>query len=189
MQRNLTIAVGLVGMLSLNASGQQMARSATSPAAAPRTTSGVGALRVIDPRSLPGTSDSVLSMIQGNALDSVNRAMPDAVVRLRNARSGHIVDTQVTDKSGMFTFEGIEPGTYVVEIVGTDQTILAASQLLSVNAGDALSAIVKLPFRVPPFAGFFGHTAQSAGVVAAVAASAEVLAIQANKCVSPPCNE
>ncbi len=188
MHRNLTIVVGLVGVLSLNASGQQAARSVTSAAAAPRTTS-AGAVRVIDPRSLPGTSDSVLSTIQGNALDSANIAMPDTVVRLRDARAGRIADTQVTDRSGMFTFRSVEPGTYVVEIVGTDQTILAASQLLSVNAGDALSAIVKLPFRVSPFAGFFGHTAQSAAVVAAVAASAEVLAIQATKCVSPPCDQ
>ena len=189
MHRNLTIVVGLVGVLSLNASGQQAARSVTSAAAAPRTTSATGTLRVIDPRGLPGTSDSVLSMIQGNALDSANIAMPDTVVRLRDARAGRIADTQVTDRSGMFTFRSVEPGTYVVEIVGTDQTILAASQLLSVNAGDALSAIVKLPFRVSPFAGFFGHTAQSAAVVAAVAASAEVLAIQATKCVSPPCDQ
>jgi len=87
----------------------------------------------------------------------------------------------------VFTFEGVEPGTYVVEILGPDRAILAASQLLSVNAGDVLSAIVKMPFKVSPLAGFFGHTAQSAAVVAAVAASAEVLAIQATRCVSPPC--
>jgi hypothetical protein len=114
--------------------------------------------------------------------------MPSTPVRLRDARSGRIVATQLTDDAGMFAFRGVDPGTYIVEILGNDSTILAASQLLSVNAGDALSAVVKLPFRIPPFAGFFGHTVWSATVVAAAAASAQVLAAAATSCVSTPCD-
>ena len=37
------------------------------------------------------------------------------------------------------------------------ESILAASQLLNVNAGEAVLAVVKLPFSVPPFAGVAGH--------------------------------
>ena len=40
--------------------------------------------------------------------------------------------------------------------MANDQTVLAASQLINVNAGEAVSTLVKLPFRIPPFAGMLG---------------------------------
>ena len=35
----------------------------------------------------------------------------------------------MTDKSGIFTFQKLEPGSYIVEIMADDQSILAASEL------------------------------------------------------------
>jgi hypothetical protein len=125
------------------------------------------------------------STIQGNALDSTNGALPNTVVRLRNARNGSIADTQVTDSSGLFIFKGVEPGSYIVEIIGKDQSILAAGQMLNVSAGDAISAIVKLPFRISPFAGVLGNSTASAILVIAAAASAGVLSAAVTQPVSP----
>jgi hypothetical protein len=139
--------------------------TATAPAAVVRTL----------PRMLPGTRPSVFTTIQGNALTSTNGALPDSVVRLRDARSGRIVDTQLTDSSGLFAFRSIDPGSYIVEIMGNDQAVLGASQLLNVNAGEAISAVVKLPFRIPPFAGLFGHTLSQAAAVTSSAAASGVL--------------
>jgi hypothetical protein len=127
-----------------------------------------------------------LTTIQGNALDSTNAQMRGVLVRLRDARFGRIVDTQMTDKSGLFAFKSVEPGSYIVELVGNDNSILAASQLLNVNAGDAVSAVVKLPFRVPPFAGVLGApTASSAGVIATQAVASGIAAVVPTKPVSP----
>jgi hypothetical protein len=117
-----------------------------------------------------------LSTIQGNALTSSNGALASGDVRLRDARFGGIVDQQVTDRSGFFAFAGVDPGSYVVEIVAPDKTILAASQILNVNAGDTASAVVKLPFKISPFASVLSHTVQSALAVTAAAASSAVLA-------------
>src|SRR5688572_32774018 len=72
------------------------------------------------PRLLPGTSASVFASIHGNALNSTNGALPDSLVRLRDARYGRIVSTQTTDKAGLFDFGAIDPGTYVVELIGDD---------------------------------------------------------------------
>ena len=72
---------------------------------------------------------------------------------------------QTTDQSGSFAFTSVDPGSYIVELIGTDQTMLAASQILNVNAGEAVSAVVKLPFRIPPFGGLLGHTSPSAAAV------------------------
>jgi hypothetical protein len=91
----------------------------------------------------------------------------------------------VTDKAGVFVFRQVSPGTYVVELVGPDGSVLAASQLLEVNAGDAVSAIVKLPFRTP-FAGPMANKTSTAAIIAATAAASGVLATRvAGTAVSP----
>ena len=128
-------------------------------------------------RLLPGTRADVFTTIQGNALSSTNGQLADAPVRLRDARFGRIVDTQITDKSGLFAFRAVDPGSYIVEIMGTDQsTVLAASQILSVDAGQAISAVVKLPLRLSPLAGLLGDTVPSAAAVTTEAAASSVLA-------------
>jgi hypothetical protein len=136
--------------------------------------------------AIPKPKQSSFTTIQGNALDSSNAQMSGVVVRLRDARFGRIVDTQLTDRAGVFAFRGVEPGSYIVELVGKDQTILAASQLLTVNAGDAVSAVVKLPLRIPPFAGALGAaTPSSAGVIATQALASGIAAVIPTKPVSP----
>lgn len=126
------------------------------------------------PTALPGTRDSAFATIQGNALDSTNGVLPNALVRLRDARLGRIVGTQITDKSGLFQFRGVDPGSYVVELLAQD-TVLAASQLVSVNAGDAVSAVVKLPFQPRPLGGLLGHSISQAAAVTSAAAAIGVL--------------
>src|SRR4051794_29855328 len=153
-------------------------------AAQPQTATTVGTAPTTV--SVAKNRQHALTTIQGNALDSSNAQMRGAIVRLRDARFGRIVDTQLTDKSGLFAFRSVEPGSYIVELVGTDNSILAASQLLNVNAGDAVSAVVKLPFRVPPFAGVLGAPpASSAGVIATQAVASGIAAVVPTKPVSP----
>jgi hypothetical protein len=127
-----------------------------------------------------------LTTILGNALDSTNGQLANVVVRLRDARFGRIVDTQYTDQSGMFAFKTLEPGSYIVEIIANDQSILAASQLLNVHGGEAVSAVVKLPFRIPPFAGMMGTaTTQAATGVALEAAATGITALVPTAPISP----
>jgi hypothetical protein len=149
-------------------------------AAAPRSTvARATPPRTNTPKILPGTRPNVFSAIQGNALTSTNSALGNANVRLRDARAGQIVEAQITDQSGLFAFRTVDPGSYIVEIMGQDQySVLAASQVLNVGPGEAVSAVVKLPFRIPPFAGILGNTTSSAAAVTAQAASAGVLATQ-----------
>ena len=126
------------------------------------------------------------TVIHGNALDSTDGQLVNVQVRLRDARFGRIVDTQYTDQSGMFEFRGLEPGSYIVEIMGNDQSILAASQLLNVNAGEAVAAVVKLPFNVPPFAQVMGtRTTGSAVALVLEAAASGVTALVPTAPISP----
>jgi hypothetical protein len=124
--------------------------------------------------------------IYGNALDSANGQLPNAPIRLRDARYGRIVETQYTDKAGLFEFARLEPGTYIVEILGDDQSILAASQLININAGDSVTAVVKLPFKVPPFAQLMGATSSRAAVVLLLnAAASGITALVPTAPISP----
>jgi hypothetical protein len=129
-------------------------------------------------RTLPSLRADAVGTIQGNALNSTNGQLPNQAVRLRDARFGRIVDAQLTDQAGLFTFKGLDPGSYIVEMMATDQSILAASQVLNINAGEAVSAVVKLPFRIPSFAGILGNTTPTtAAAVTTEAAASSVLAV------------
>jgi hypothetical protein len=116
--------------------------------------------------------------IRGTALTSSNSALPKATVRLRDARAGHILDTQVTDEHGSFAFRMIDPGSYIIEVVAPEQgVILAASGVINIGPGDVITAAVKLPVNLP-LAGMLGGSTPTATAIAAQAAASGVLAAQ-----------
>jgi hypothetical protein len=172
MSRFLPVALVVVfAASSLPLVAQQQLASATGPVAK---------------MAMPRPKGVGVGTIQGNALDSTNRKMVDARMRLRDARFGQIVDTQLTDKSGIFTFQKLDPGSYIVEIMADDQSILAASELLNVDGGQVVSAIVKLPFRVPPAAGAAAGAARStAWIIATQAIASSIAAVVPTRPVSP----
>lgn len=172
MSRFLPTALAVVvATSSVPLAGQQQLANATG-----------AVTRVAVPRSKGVGSGT----IQGNALDSTNRRIIDARMRLRDARIGQIVDTQRTDKSGIFTFQKLEPGSYIVEMMADDQSILAASELINVDGGQVESAIVKLPFRASPAAGTAATSARSsAWIVTTYALASGIAAIVPTRPVSP----
>jgi SdrD B-like domain len=172
-----TAAALLVLVATSHVVAQQQGQTARGVAVP--TVTGAGLARVVPAKGSP------LTTILGNALDSTNGQLANVTVRLRDARFGRIVDTQYTDKSGMFAFKTLEPGSYIVEIIANDQSILAASQLLNVQGG-AVTTIVKLPFRIPPFANMMGTaTTQAAVGVALEAAATGITALVPTAPISP----
>jgi hypothetical protein len=178
MSRPLSlVSLGLITATGLSLAAQQP----TVPPAETRVATSAG-IRA----TLARARTHALGIIQGNALDASNGPLNGAVVRLRDARFGRIADNQLTDPSGLFEFEAIEPGSYIVELMSTDESILAASQLLNVDAGQTVLAVVKLPFRTPAFASLMGATNMpSAAVVAGEAIANGVAALVPTIPVSP----
>jgi hypothetical protein len=181
------LAVAVVGSFLVAGAVTQAAQSSGRPTAVARATP---AARPPTPSVLPGTRPGVFATIQGNAVNSTNGALSDKVVRLRDARVGRIADVQTTDKSGLFIFRPVDPGNYIVELIGDDdQGVVAASQMLSANAGEVVTTVVKLPFSIPAFAGFLGQTSQpaaaAASAVMAVAAASGILGTVSGVGVSP----
>jgi hypothetical protein len=130
------------------------------------------------PAVLSGTQATAFATIQGNALSATNAALPESLVRLRDARHGRIVETQRADRSGLFAFRAVDPGSYVVELLSNDQRVLAASQVLHVNARETTSAVVRLPFRGAPLGGLLGHSTPQIATILSAAAASGVLATQ-----------
>jgi hypothetical protein len=82
----------------------------------------------------------------------------------------------MTDTTGLFAFRTVDPGPYVVELLGIDEKVLAASELLNVGAGEAVSVVVQLPIGTSPSSAFLGHADPHAGAVMAAAGDSGVLA-------------
>jgi|KBSMisStaDraftv2_1062788.scaffolds.fasta_scaffold03689_10 hypothetical protein len=94
------------------------------------------------------------AVIQGTAVSRTNAALPDARVRLREARRGRIVESVRCDRFGAFAFRDLEPGSYVAELLSpNDGAVVASSPIIEVNAGQSLATIVKEPAQDPGGAG------------------------------------
>ena len=148
--------------------------AATSlPAVAQQQPSTVPQARIDSPRVVSRSTSSRFATIEGlavrrgrgtSASSAVNAPgapegdrIPNVLVRLRDARFGRPVDTQLTDTNGAFLFRAVNPGNYMVEIVGINQSAIAATQLISANAGETVSAVVRLPEQRPSFAALLGE--------------------------------
>jgi hypothetical protein len=126
---------------------------------------------------LSGTKAALNATIEGTALSSTDNAMANTTIRLRDARLGRVVDTVSTDKLGAFEFRAVDPGSYVVEMMGpANDSVVAATPIINVSAGQKISAVLKLPFRLPPLGGILGHSLPSALAITSAAVAAGVLA-------------
>jgi hypothetical protein len=105
---------------------------------------------------------STLATINGHALNSVSAALRNTLVRLRDVKFGRIAGSQLTDHLGAYSFKGLDAGNYIVEIVGTDQSSLAATNLISANAGETLNSVVRLPLKASVLANMVGGQASPA---------------------------
>jgi hypothetical protein len=100
--------------------------------------------------------------VVGTAWRGDTTPFPGARIRLRNINTGRGIATTVTNSDGIFRFDYIEPGAYVVELLAQDDKVLATGDLFSVSAGMQSATVVRLSTRTPWFGGFFGNAAAAA---------------------------
>lgn len=171
----------LVFAISVHAAAQNQAAVPSSGRGSLSTANGSGAAPV-----LPGTPQAAFGTIHISALSAANSPLPRWIIRLRDARYGRVVATNLTDEEGSFTFRDVDPGSYIIELIGGDQTVRATSALLAVNAGVSVFAVVRLPTQRGAITALFGVAlAQAAALTMALAGSAEVPAVQPGTPVSP----
>jgi hypothetical protein len=168
------LAPMLVCVVSLTAADDRK----TAPGA-PRP-AGAGGARVAG-ASFGSRSTTIL----GAAWNSDNTPIKGANLRLRNVVSGKIEAVTKANDAGQFTFENIDGGNYVVELVTDSGHIQTVGHVFTIAPGETIATFVRLGPKVPWATAVFNNTA---GNVASTAATEGIAAIKpAGHCQSPPC--
>lgn len=116
--------------------------------------------------------------ISGVAHAAAGKVAANTTVRLRGLANGQLAETTTTDSLGQFTFAGLNPGNYVIEVVNAAGDIIGTSATVSVAAGAAVTgvAIASAASAAATVAGgsFFTSTL---GIVSVAAAGAAVAGV------------
>jgi len=122
---------------------------------------GVGTAQTA-PRPQPAGAPATTGLVIGTAWKGDTLPYPQARIRLRNVETGRAVARTVSDADGRFLFERVDPGAYVVELVSTEDKVLAVGDLFGVAAGGQATTLVRLSSKAPWFGSFFGNAAAAA---------------------------
>lgn len=99
--------------------------------------------------------------ISGAVWNAADEGVAGAAVRLRNVVTGTVEATATADGAGQFVFQGVEAGSYVIEILNANGAVTALGQSFAVGAGESVATFVRLGPKIPGLAGLFGNAAAS----------------------------
>jgi carboxypeptidase family protein len=80
--------------------------------------------------------------INGTATDSSGQTLPNYTVQLRNLQTGQLAGTTTSNAAGSFSFIGLAPANYAIEIVNAAGTIVGSSAAITVAAGASVTVTV-----------------------------------------------
>jgi hypothetical protein len=95
--------------------------------------------------------------ISGSARSALSQPLTNHTVRLRNAETGQLTASTTTNAAGQFSFAGLNPGTYVVEVLD------AAGQVIGTSAAIVLSPAAMVAGGLVIQASAIGAAAAAAG--------------------------
>ena len=102
-----------------------------------------GALGVFASTQVSAASgqNAATGALSGTASSSNGKAIPNAVVQVRNLASGQLTGTTTCTALGHFSFIGLTPGNYAVEVLNASGQIVGTSAAVSVPAGIAVTGV------------------------------------------------
>jgi hypothetical protein len=126
--------------------------------------------------------------IEGIAKDSCEKLLPGVTVQVRNVDTGAVTASTQAGQDGRFSFAGLIPATYVVEIVDDNGKTIGVSAAIAVAAGGVITGVTPVgntacAIAAAAFVGsFFMSTAGLVilGVATAVTAAAVVVSTNAS---------
>lgn len=80
--------------------------------------------------------------VNGVAADASKNPLANHTVRLRNLANGQITSVTQSSATGAFSFTGITPGNFVIEIVNAAGNVIATSSTIAVTAGTTAAITV-----------------------------------------------
>jgi hypothetical protein len=130
--------------------------------------------------------------INGVAQGADKQPLPRYTVRIRNTTTGQLAGSTTSTETGAFTFTGLEPANYVVEVVDAAGNVVGVSPAIAVTAGAAVSVTVTASAAglagaaAGGGAGLFGlGTAATVGIISAAGALTIVGVVAATNNASP----
>ncbi len=111
--------------------------------------------------ALPGPAKAAYALITGTAWDANNNPIAGARVRLRNVATTRIVAAATANAAGRFTFDNIEAGSYVVELVDDKGKVAGVGPMFNALPGDSVATYVRLASHARGAAALFANTAAS----------------------------
>jgi Carboxypeptidase regulatory-like domain len=118
--------------------------------------------------------------VSGTATENTGNVLANASVQLRSMSTGQLVGSTTTNANGQFSFVGLAPDTYFVEIIGAGGRIVGTSGAVVVSAGAAVTGVIATMATAPTAAApsFFSRhavvilgAAGAAGVAGGIAAA------------------
>lgn len=113
-------------------------------------------------KSQPAVASTTVGAVLGSAWKGDSQPYPQARIRLRCVDTGRGVARTASDREGQFRFDRVDPGAYVVELLSSDDKVLAVGDLFGLAAGGQATTLVRLSSKAPWVAGFFGNAAAAA---------------------------
>lgn len=123
--------------------------------------------------------------VSGTVHVASGRNAAHASVRLRDLTTGEVTATATADDSGAFTFVGVAPGTYTVELLDAAGAVVSSSGAVAVSTGAVTGVAVSGPAAAAATASFFASPVGLLSVAAAGAAVAGVT-VAANRPTASP---
>ena len=99
-----------------------------------------------------------LNALLGFARTSLNVPIPYARVVLRNIRTGQVLARTVANAQGQFSFLDIEANAYIVELVGPDGSVVAASPMVTMSRGDVRMTEIRVAAAATTVSASFSDT-------------------------------
>ena len=121
--------------------------------------------------ALGGTENALVGLAQ----NSLNASIPRAHVVLRDIRTGEPFQQTTADELGQFWFVDLPSSEYVVELVGPDGSVVAASEVVKTSKGRLLRTVVRVAAAAAVVTALFSNQLwPSRGYTNALATSRDV---------------
>jgi hypothetical protein len=114
--------------------------------------------------------------VTGTAQGSQGQTLPNYTVRIRNLGNGTLAGSTTSNAAGQFSFAGLTPGNYAIEVVNAAGEIVGTSASIAVVAG-ATIAVTVTAAAAAAIAAATGGGISTAVIVTAVAAAAGIVGI------------
>jgi hypothetical protein len=133
-------ALALVAMLGVSAAAEQRRNEVT------RSAPGASTAVKFDGAWRPA-GETGYTRVVGTVIDIRQVPVANTQVRLRDLKTGLVLSTDDTNEAGEYEFSLDDSGTYVVEMVMPDNTILAVSNAGSLRRYSTMTTVIQLPGR------------------------------------------